>query len=66
MPFADLHCDTISRLHQRRRAGETLGLRDGQRMHINLEKLKRSGYALQNFALSLWTWRKPRTPGGLC
>ena len=30
MPFADLHCDTISRLHQRRRAGETLGLRDGQ------------------------------------
>ena len=51
MPFADLHCDTISRLHQRRRAGETLGLRDGQRMHINLEKLKRSGYALQNFAL---------------
>ena len=42
MPFADLHCDTISRLHQRRRAGETLGLLDGQGMHINLEKLKQA------------------------
>lgn len=51
MPFADLHCDTISRLLDCRRAGIPCQLRDGAGLHINLEKLKHSGYLLQNFAL---------------
>lgn len=51
MPFADLHCDTIAWMHHCRRAGEIMHLRDTYRMHVNLEKLRSSGYYLQNFAL---------------
>ena len=51
MPFIDLHCDTIARLLACRRAGEPAGLRRGEPLHVNLEKLRRSGYLLQAFAL---------------
>ena len=51
MPFADLHCDTISRLLAARRAGLPWTLRDTDNLHINLNKLHQSGYLLQNFAL---------------
>lgn len=51
MPFADLHCDTIAWLRHNRRRGKTMHLRDSEPMHINLEKLQKSGYLLQNFAL---------------
>lgn len=50
MPFIDLHCDTISRLLNARRTGEAGSLRQAD-FHIDLEKLKGSGYLLQNFAL---------------
>lgn len=51
MPFLDLHCDTIARLLAYDRAGLPRSLRDGEDLHINLEKLRQSGYLLQNFAL---------------
>lgn len=51
MPFIDLHCDTVSRLLSVRRAGGTDTLRAGPGGHISLEKLRRSGYLLQAFAL---------------
>ena len=51
MPFADLHCDTIAWMRHERLAGKSMDLRDTYRMHVNLEKLRASGYYLQNFAL---------------
>ena len=51
MPFIDLHCDTISRLLSCRRAGESDTLRAGPGGQVSLEKLRRSGYLLQAFAL---------------
>ena len=66
MPFADLHCDTIAWMHHERLAGKTMSLRDTYEMHVNLEKLRASGYYLQNFAL--WPWpscisARPRRTG---
>lgn len=65
MPFIDLHCDTVSRLLATRRAGQPGSLRQAD-FHIDLEKLKGSGYLLQNFALfvNLKGGRDP-LPGGL-
>lgn len=51
MPFIDLHCDTIARLLACQRAGHPAHLRRGEPLHVNLEKLRRSGYLLQAFAL---------------
>ena len=51
MPFADLHCDTISRLLAGRRLGLTAGLRQDDRLHVDLMKLHASGAIVQNFAL---------------
>ena len=51
MPFIDLHCDTIARLLACQRAGLPAHLRTGEPLHVNLEKLRRSGYLLQAFAL---------------
>lgn len=51
MPFADLHCDSLAWLRHNHQRGKTMVLRDSEPMHINLQKLTRSGYALQNFAL---------------
>ena len=43
MPFIDLHCDTIARLLACQRAGHPARLRRGEPLHVNLEKLRRSG-----------------------
>lgn len=51
MPFADLHCDTISRLLHQQREGQPTTLRQGEPLEVNLTKLRHSGYLLQNFAL---------------
>ena len=47
---ADMHCDTISELFERQRKGEpgNLFCNDG---HIDLQKMKKGNYILQNFAL---------------
>lgn len=51
MLFADMHCDTISKLLALRREGRTVGLRNGAGLHVTLEKLQQGGCLLQNFAL---------------
>lgn len=50
MKIADMHCDTISELLKRRRAGRECGLEVND-CHVDIEKLKKGGYCLQNFAL---------------
>ena len=50
MNIADLHCDTISRIYQERKAGKETSLRSNA-LHLDLEKMKSSGYLLQNFAI---------------
>lgn len=52
MEFADMHCDTISKLLSLRREGKSVGLRTGAMgVQVTLEKLRAGGYLLQNFAL---------------
>lgn len=50
MKLADMHCDTISLILEKRRAGEEASLRKNN-LHVDLERMKKSGYLVQNFAL---------------
>ncbi len=50
MNIMDMHCDTIYRINEMRRDGKSCELRQGEPLHINLEKLKKGDYLLQNFA----------------
>lgn len=49
MKVVDMHCDTISELHGRRRQeGQTIW---NNALHLDLQKMKKGDYRLQNFAL---------------
>lgn len=48
--LVDMHCDTITELYDRRQKGSKENLRTNT-MHIDLEKLRKSNYLLQNFAV---------------
>lgn len=50
MKVVDMHCDTISGLLKKRRAGEEISLRHNE-LHLDLERMRESSYLLQNFAL---------------
>ena len=50
MKIVDMHCDTISALLERRRNGEKCSLRENN-CHVDLKRMKQSGYLLQNFAV---------------
>lgn len=50
MRIVDMHCDTISALLERKRAGKEADLREND-CHIDLNRMKKGGYLLQNFAL---------------
>lgn len=50
MKLVDMHCDTISEILKYRRQGESCALRNNT-LHIDLERMRGSGYLLQNFAL---------------
>lgn len=52
MKIIDMHCDTISRIYEERRQGKNPRLRSNF-FQLDLEKMKRSGYLLQNFAMFL-------------
>lgn len=49
-PVIDMHCDTISLIYKRRRDGENAFLREND-MHLDLLRMKESGYMCQSFAL---------------
>ena len=46
----DMHCDTVSALWQSRRAGTPLSLRENE-LDVDLVKMRRGGYLVQNFAM---------------
>lgn len=50
MRAVDMHCDTISALLKKKRAGETVGLKSND-CHIDICKMRKGDYLLQNFAL---------------
>lgn len=53
MRIADMHCDTISEIWQKRKDGSEVNLRENK-MHVDLRRMKESGYLLQNFALFVY------------
>ena len=50
MKVADMHCDTISLLLRKKRDGHKVSLRENGG-HLDMVRMKKSGYLLQNFAL---------------
>lgn len=50
MKIADMHCDTISKLYYKRKAGSTESLLENLG-HVDVKRLKEGGALLQNFAL---------------
>jgi len=50
MRVVDMHCDTISNLRNRKREGEEVSLLQNQG-HMDLLRMRETGYLLQNFAL---------------
>lgn len=50
MKVIDMHCDTVSALLSRRQNGLSCSLLDND-LSIDLKKMKKGGYLLQNFAL---------------
>lgn len=55
--IADMHCDTIARLYAEKNPDVSLYSAPGYQ--VDIEKLKKSGYLLQNFALFLDLDRTP-------
>ncbi len=51
MNVVDMHCDTIAELLKAKREGRTEETLRRSSLHVDLEKMKRGGYLLQNFAL---------------
>lgn len=50
MKVVDMHCDTISELFDRKREGKVCSVRRNGG-HLDLERMKKGDYCLQNFAL---------------
>ncbi len=50
MKIVDMHCDTISKLWEEKNAGKEAFLYENQG-HLDLVRMKKSSYLLQNFAL---------------
>lgn len=48
---ADMHCDTLSKIRELRRRGHNEELLDGESLQVNLTKMKKSDYMLQNLAV---------------
>lgn len=61
MKIIDMHCDTIGEIRLKRKQGESIGLRRNSLM-VDLEKMKKGGYSLQNFALFVYIGEKGITP----
>ena len=53
----DMHCDTISGLWRANQAGNNLSLRESN-MSVDLMKMQKGGYLLQNFAMFVFLGRE--------
>jgi len=61
MQIADMHCDTISEILKHRRLGENCELRSNC-LHVDLERMQKSNWMLQNFALFVQTRKCVESP----
>lgn len=61
MKIIDMHCDTILEIMRRKNLGEDISLRKNDLM-ISLEKMKKAGYSVQNFALFVYLKEQMMTP----
>lgn len=50
MKIIDMHCDTISEIWESRHSGKPQKL-SANNLHIDIQKMKKAGYMLQNFAM---------------
>ncbi len=50
MLVADMHCDTISEIYQAKENGKLYNLKKNE-LHMDLDKMKKGNYLLQNFAM---------------
>lgn len=50
MKVADMHCDTIAEIYGKRQEGEECGILRN-RLHMDLEKMEKGDYLIQNFAM---------------
>ena len=51
MYFVDMHCDTLSKLLEHQEAESGYGNLRKNAGHVDLERMKKADYLLQNFAL---------------
>lgn len=59
MRAVDMHCDTIGEIYENHRNGGRASIRANS-FHLDLEKMKKGGYGLQNFALFVHLGRTER------
>ena len=57
MKVVDMHCDTIGELWKAEKAGKSISLRSNS-LHIDLEKMQKGDYLLQNFAMFVFLGRE--------
>lgn len=57
MKVVDMHCDTIGELWKAEKAGSPFSLRSNG-LHIDLEKMQKGDYLLQNFAMFVFLGRE--------
>lgn len=50
MRVADMHCDTIGAIYENKLLGNVYNLKDNN-LHIDIKKMKKADYFLQNFAM---------------
>jgi len=60
MKYVDMHCDTLYKMLQKKKQGESWNLAENDG-HIDLDKLKRGNALLQNFAMFV-EWKKCDNP----
>lgn len=57
MKVVDMHCDTIGELWKAEKAGKSMSLRRND-LHIDLKKMQKGDYLLQNFAMFVFLGRE--------
>ena len=57
MKVVDMHCDTIGELWKAEKAGKPISLRSNS-LHIDLEKMQKGDYLLQNFTMFVFLGRE--------
>ncbi len=58
MKIADMHCDTISQIWERQKAGNRQQLFQNS-LHVDIQKMQKANYLLQNFALYVDLKKEP-------